>query len=165
MDNFLKLFDLIGVLARRRYQTAEQNFSVLGLNHTEARLLTLLHQEKGVATQDALSSRLFVDRSNAGRGLKSLEQGGYIMRRENEGNKKTKLVEITAKGRKAVIEISKLREKMAQDFFGNLKEDEAGTVANLLQKALANEDRETGSNLFERETPEKQKAIKEIIYD
>ena len=140
MDNFLKLFDLIGVFARRRYQSAEQHFSALGLNHTEARLLTLLDKENGEATQDALSNMLFVDRSNAGRGLKRLEQGGYIERRENEGNKKTKLVRITAKGRQAVGEISKLRKEMAQSFFGNLKEDEARAIAELLQKALANED-------------------------
>jgi DNA-binding MarR family transcriptional regulator len=140
MDNFQKLFDLIGVLARRRYQAAEQNFSALGLNHTEARLLTVLQQETGIATQDALSNRLLVDRSNAGRGLKRLEQRGYVERSENEGNKKTKLVQITAKGRQAVVEISKLRKKMAQNFFGDLKEDEAGAIAELLQKALTKED-------------------------
>ena len=155
MNNFLKLFDLIGVLARRRYKTAEQNFSALGLHHTEARLLTLLHQENGVATQDALSNRLFVDRSNAGRGLKSLEQGGYIKRSENEGNKKTKLVQITEKGRRAVVEISKLREKMAQSFFGDLREDDAGAIAELLQTALTNEDDGTHLNVFGHETSEK----------
>ena len=140
MDNFLKLFDLIGVLARRRYKIAEQNFSALGLNHTEARLLTLLDQKKGIATQDSLSNMLFVDRSNAGRGLKHLEQGGYIERSQNKDNKKTKLVEITAKGRQAVSEITNLKKKMAQNFFGDLQEEEAGAVAELLQKALSNED-------------------------
>ena len=140
MDNYQNLFDLIGVLAHRRYKAAEQNFSALGLNHTEARLLTLLDRENGVATQDALSNMLFVDRSNAGRGLKRLEQGEYIARRENEDNKKTKLVLITEKGRQAVVEISKLRKKMAQSFFGNLKEDEAGAIADLLQKIFTKEE-------------------------
>ena len=139
MDNYQKLFDLIGTLARRRYQAAEQNFSALGLNHTEARLLTVLDQENGAATQDALSNRLFVDRSNAGRGLKNLEQKGYIKRSENAGNKKTKLVAITAKGRQAVAEISMLKVKMARRFFGDLKQDDAGMIAELLQNALANE--------------------------
>ncbi len=155
MDNFLKLFDLIGVLARRRYRTAEQYFSALGLNHTEARLLTLLQQGKGAATQDALSGKLFVDRSNAGRGLKRLEQEGYVVRLENEGNKKTKLVQLTAKGRNAVAEISKLREKMAQSLFASLRQDEAGAIVELLQKALANEEPETRSNASPRETSEK----------
>lgn len=73
MSNRQELFDLIGALGRRRYQVGEQAFSSLGLNHTEARLLTILDRESGEATQDALSSSLFVDRSNAGRALKSLE--------------------------------------------------------------------------------------------
>jgi DNA-binding MarR family transcriptional regulator len=152
MNKFTELFDLIGVLARRRYKAAEQGFSALVLNHTEARLLTLLHRAKGVATQDALSNRLSVDRSNAGRGLKNLEQKGYIRRSENEGNKKTKLVEITAKGRQAVVEISKIRKKMAQSFFCNLTRDDAGTIVDLLQNALADEDDAAGSNAFGDET-------------
>ena len=41
MEHVLELFDAIGVLARRRYQTAERHFARLGLNHSEARLLTL----------------------------------------------------------------------------------------------------------------------------
>ena len=80
MNNLNTLFDLIGGLARRRFQTAERYFSTLGLNHTEARLLNLLDRENGAATQDALSNMLFVDRSNAGRALKSLEHEGYIER-------------------------------------------------------------------------------------
>ena len=41
MNSFQTLFDMIGELARRRYQMAEGCFSALGLNHTEARLLAL----------------------------------------------------------------------------------------------------------------------------
>ncbi|MEJ7787147.1 MAG: MarR family transcriptional regulator [Solirubrobacteraceae bacterium] len=48
----------------------------MGLNHTEARLLRMLDEEGGAATQDALSRRLAVDRSNAGRAFKRLEQAG-----------------------------------------------------------------------------------------
>jgi DNA-binding MarR family transcriptional regulator len=146
VKSFLTLFDLIGVLARRRYQTAERCFAALGLNHTEARLLTLLRQESGVAAQDALSNLLFVDRTNAGRALKRLEQGRYILRRKDDADKRTNLVQITAKGRKAVVEISKLRKKMAQSFFGDLKEDEAGAIVDLLRKALTNEEYEMRSN-------------------
>ena len=163
MDKFTELFDLIGVLARRRYKAAEQRFSALGLNHTEARLLIILHQEKGVATQDALSNRLFVDRSNAGRGLKNLEWKGCIKRSVNEGNKKTKLVEITAKGRQAVVEISKIRKKMAQSFFGDLRDDDAGTIVDLLQNALVNEDDEARSNEFRDETVEEIKRPRRTL--
>lgn len=136
MANLLALFDLIGVLARRRYQTAERCFGALGLNHTEARLLTLLHQEGGTAAQDALSSMLSVDRSNAGRGLKRLEQQGYIERREGNADKRTNLTHITAKGRKAVVEISRLKKKIVQSFFGDLTEEKAGKILGLLSQTL-----------------------------
>ena len=136
VSNFQALFDLIGELARRRYQAAERAFSALGLNHTEARLLTLLHQEGGAAMQDTLSARLLVDRTNAGRALQHLEQDGYILRRKDESDKRANLVRITGKGRKTVAEISKLRKKMAQSFFGDLKADEAATIVTLLSKAL-----------------------------
>ncbi len=140
MDNFLTLFDVIGELARRRYQAAERCFAALGLNHTEARLLTLLGQQGGTATQDALSNLMFVDRSNAGRALNHLEQAGHIERRKGDGDKRTKLVQITAKGKTAVGDIAKLRREMAQHFFGALTADEAGSVVDLLSKALRNED-------------------------
>jgi DNA-binding MarR family transcriptional regulator len=146
VNSFLTLFDLIGELARRRYQTAERCFSALGLNHTEARLLTLLRQEDGVAPQDALSNGLSVDRSNAGRALQRLERDGYILRRKDDTDKRANLVQIAPKGRKAVVEISRLRKKMAQSFFGDLKEDEAGAIVDLLKKALTNEQYETRSN-------------------
>jgi len=140
MKNVHVLFDLVGVLARRRYQAAERYFSTLGLNHTEARLLTLLHQENGAATQDALSNMLFVDRSNAGRALKSLERERYIERRKDDTDKRTNLVQMTAKGRTAVAELSKLRTKMIQGFFGDLTEEEAGEIIGLLRKACKDED-------------------------
>jgi MarR family transcriptional regulator for hemolysin len=151
VNSFLTLFDLIGELARRRYQAAERFFSALGLNHTEARLLTLLRQEDGVAAQDTLSNRLSVDRSNAVRALQRLEQEGHIRRRKDDADKRANLVRITPKGRKAVVEISKLRKGMAQSFFGDLKEDEAGAIVDLLRKALTNDELEMRSNTPGRE--------------
>ncbi|MBS1795491.1 MAG: MarR family transcriptional regulator [Acidobacteria bacterium] len=139
MDDYQELFDLIGELARRRYQLAERHFAAFGLNHTEARLLTLLARAGGETAQDALSNQLFVDRTNAGRGLKSLEQAGLIERRANAGDKRTKTVRITEKGRQTVAAMAGVKNAMARNFFGGLQEDEAGAVLGLLRKALADE--------------------------
>ncbi len=139
MDGFLTLFDMIGVLARRRYQAAERSFSSLGLNHTEARLLSLLRQAGSAVTQEALSGQIHVDRTNAGRALKRLEQDGYVARRRDESDKRTNFVQITAKGRLAATEIAKLKKKMAQSFFGDLTEEEAGAIAKRLEKAMPDE--------------------------
>jgi DNA-binding MarR family transcriptional regulator len=92
------------------------------------------------ATQEVLSDLVFVDRSNAGRALKSLERDGYIKRRKDDADKRANLVQLTATGRKAVTEIAKLKKTMAQSFFGDLKESEAGEIIDLLKKAVPNAD-------------------------
>ena len=130
------LFELIGVLARRRYQAADRSFAALGLNHTEARLLAMLAGEAGAPTQDALSRRLTVDRSNAGRAFKRLEQEGYVRRRKAAADNRTNLVDITPEGREAAAEVERLRDEMARTFFGELTAADARAAAALLRKAL-----------------------------
>jgi DNA-binding MarR family transcriptional regulator len=132
----LELFDVIGALARRRYQAAERSYASLGLNHTEARLLKILDSEGGAGTQDALSRRITVDRSNAGRAFKRLEQAGYVGRRKDDADSRTNLVDITPKGREAAAEVNRLGDDMARTFFGDLTEADAATVVRLLRKAL-----------------------------
>jgi len=139
MDGFIELFDAIGALARRRYQTAERFFSELGLNHTEARLLTLLQQKGGAAAQDALSEMLYVDRTNAGRALRRLEQDGYISKRRGEDDKRANLVRITAKGRDAAAAVSRLKKRIARSLFSGINEDEARAATLVLTKAAAEE--------------------------
>jgi DNA-binding MarR family transcriptional regulator len=134
MSPRVDLFEVIGALARRRYQTAERFYAPLGLNHTEARLLKMLDSEGGATTQDALSRRLFVDRSNAGRAFKRLEQAGYVDRRKDDADNRTNLVEITAKGREAAAEVNRLSNEMARTFFGDLTEADAAAVVALLRK-------------------------------
>jgi DNA-binding MarR family transcriptional regulator len=131
----VELFELIGDLARRRYQAAERGYAPLGLNHTEARLLKMLDDEGGAATQDALSRRLSVDRSNAGRAFKRLEQAGYVGRRQDEADSRANLVDITARGREAAAEVKRLSREMARTFFGRLTEADAATVVDLLREA------------------------------
>lgn len=140
MDNTLQLFDILGILARKRLQTAERFFSSLGLNHTEARLLSLLDQEGGVATQNKLSDSLFIDRSNTGRALKYLEQEEYIARCSDNVDKRANVVSITPKGCKAVSEIDKLRKKIAQTFFYAMEEDEVRKTIEFLIKTLTHEE-------------------------
>lgn len=140
MNSFLTLFDVIVVLARRRFRMAERALAPLGLNHTEARLLTLLREKGGAAPQDALASQLTVDRSNAGRALKRLERDGYIVRRKDAADKRAYVVEMAEKGGAAVAGIARLKVDMAERFFADLTEDEARAVLALLRKALTDEE-------------------------
>lgn len=134
-SNYSTLFDLIGTLSRRRFLAGERAFGRLGFNHTEARLLTLLDGHGGRANQDLLSNSLSVDRSNAGRALKNLEQSGMVRRSKDVSDARTNLVQLTAKGRRSVAQIAKARMEMAQTFFGEMTEEQAGQVIELFKVA------------------------------
>lgn len=136
LDGFRELFDFIGILSRRRYQIGEKNFGTLGLNHTEARLLTLLAQKGGTATQEDLSNLLYVDRSNAGRGLKALEQKKYLTRSKDRLDARTKLVKLTAKGLSVAVEIDELRTEISRSFFGAMTKAQANTVLQILKSSF-----------------------------
>lgn len=137
MSATLELFDLIGDLARRRYQLADKSFATLGLTHTEARLLSLLAAAGGESAQDALSNQLTVDRTNAGRALTRLDEAGYLERRKDSGDKRANRVHITAQGRKTVTAIARLRKEMAAAFFGEMTSDEAARIVRLFRERLA----------------------------
>lgn len=136
-DGFQELFDLIGELARRRYQAGERGFAALGLNHTEARLLTLLAREGGTAAQDALCGQLTVDRTNAGRALQRLETAGLVARKKDRGDQRAKTVRLTAEGRKMTRAIAYLRAQIARSFFGALTPQEAAGAAALFRRLLS----------------------------
>lgn len=133
----LELAELIGRVARRWHQLGEKSFAALRLNHTEARLLTLLDQHGGGATQDALSNELNVDRSNAGRALSRLEDSGMVVRRTDEADARTKVVEITDAGRAAVKEIDRVQAEMAESLLGKLSKADTRKASELLRAVLA----------------------------
>lgn len=133
----LELAELIGRVARRWHQLGEKSFAALRINHTEARLLTLLEQHGGGATQDSLSNQLNVDRSNAGRALSRLEDSGMVIRRKDEADARTKLVDITDAGRAAVNEIAQVRIEMAESLLGTLSKVDTRKASELLRAVLA----------------------------
>jgi MarR family transcriptional regulator for hemolysin len=136
MDTRYVLFDLIGKLARRRHQLGEAAFRPLGLAHTEARLLTILRESGGSASQESLSRRVTIDRSNVGRSLQGLEANGFVERSPSDTDKRAKLVVLSAKGAEAAKEIERIRKEMATTFFGRLTEEEAERVLKILEAAM-----------------------------
>lgn len=139
MDTYMELFELIGALARRRFQAAERHFAALGLSHSEARLLRLLAQGGGSLGQDELTSGLHIDRTNGGRALKRLEDLGYVERSLDSEDRRRRLVRLTAAGRRVVGRLSKLRLELVRDYFGGLSEADARQALSLLAKVAAHD--------------------------
>jgi MarR family transcriptional regulator, transcriptional regulator for hemolysin len=136
MNESVRLFDLLGELARRRFQQGERAFASLGLNHTESRLLSLLRQAGGSAAQDVLTAQLAVDRTNGSRALQQLETLGYIQRRVVKEDRRAREVLLTQKGRNVATQIAKLRERMGLSFFASLSAEESTALRRLLEKVV-----------------------------
>lgn len=134
-SSYSELFDLIGELAHKRFRMAERALIVLGLNHSEARLISVLAQQ-GSMTQDALSATLTIDRSNAGRSLKKMESRGYIIRTKDELDKRTNVVAITDAGRKVAVEVDAVRDSLVSALFQDLAEEDAEVIVDLLRRAF-----------------------------
>lgn len=132
----LGLFELVGELSRRRYQLGERAFAKLGLNHTEARILSLLVGMAESPTQDALSNRLTVDRSNAGRAMKGLEQRGLVAREKHVTDGRTYVVRLTDEGRQVAHQIEQMRTGMAQELFPQLTDAQADALIAHLEQAI-----------------------------
>ena len=130
-----ELFDLVGELAQRRFRMAERALLILGMNHSEARLVSVLGHE-GTMTQDALSASLTIDRSNAGRSLKKLESRGYIVRRKDDFDKRTNVVSITDEGREITAKVDEIREQLVSTLFRDLSEEDAKVIVQLLKRAF-----------------------------
>lgn len=135
-DSYSELFDLVGALAQRRFRLAENTLTTVGLNHTEARLVSVLGREGRTMTQDELSGALTVDRSNAGRSLKKLESHGYVIRRQDKVDKRTNVVTITDKGRDLAARVEEIRAKIVETLFRDLPEEDAATIVRLLRSAF-----------------------------
>ena len=136
MNHYAVLFDLIGDLARKRFHAAEQTFGTIGLGHSEARLLNLLGQLGGSASQTTLSTRMVLDRTNTGRALARLEQSGDIERIPSPVDKRSNDIALTDKGRITLQTIADLRQEIIASFFGDLTTSEAATAIRLLRKAI-----------------------------
>lgn len=136
MEASSALFDLIAALARKRYRLAEREFALIGLNHTEARIISLLVAQDG-RTQDGLSSAMIIDRSNVGRALKTLEDRGCLVRKKSLEDKRTSAVFLTAKGRRLSKTIGQAKRRMVAAFSAQISAKEAGSAVAVLSKMFA----------------------------
>jgi len=138
-DEYLELFELIGVLGRKRYMFAAPYLVSSGFSPTEARLLTLIINHGGPISQDELSSKIHLDRTNVGRGLKKLEQQGYVTRLRDEKDRRANFVTATPNAKKEASKIHKIRIQAADDFLGHLNSADVNSLTNSIKKVLKDE--------------------------
>lgn len=100
-------------------------------------LLSELYNEEGLS-QDELSRRVGVDKSNTSRSLARLEKYGLIRRQADADNHKEKKVYLRKKARDARDEFRKIQQRWNKVLLKGFSEEEKMTFLSNLKKMAAN---------------------------
>ncbi|WP_188093529.1 MarR family winged helix-turn-helix transcriptional regulator [Sulfurimonas gotlandica] len=124
-----KLLTDIGNLLDERYNMSTSELDVLASLHSA-------HDEKHTLTPTKLYERLFFSSGGMTKVLKRLEKKEFIKRLDNEEDKRSKLVQLTQKGReileKSLVDVIAREEEI----FAHVNRDERKNLSDLLFKAL-----------------------------
>ncbi|MBO8159910.1 MarR family transcriptional regulator [Thermosyntropha sp.] len=128
-----KLFLHLGSIMKKIRRMMDKELYFLGITHTEMRLLMLIYNAEGT-TQEEISSRIEIDRSNASRSLKKLENMDYIKRVKDEQDSRTYRILVTEKGWEIRKQIFEAKEKIRDRFVKGIDEEEVEILVALLEK-------------------------------
>jgi MarR family transcriptional regulator, organic hydroperoxide resistance regulator len=93
--NFARFF---GILSRESQTYMNIAFKDIGIGFSECLFLMNIYENEGI-NQEELSAMLFIDKAATARAIKSLEGKGFITRKMNEEDKRSKKMYLTDKGR------------------------------------------------------------------
>ncbi len=99
------------------------------------RILTLLDEE-GPVSQNTLAARLEIRPQSVSELLVKLEKDGYIVRTQNEQDKREILVSLSETGKQRADEVKGMQQQQTAEFLAPLDEEEKQTLFALLTKLL-----------------------------
>ena len=102
-------------------------------HHGQSRILAMLVMQDGTNQKD-LAYLLGIRPQSLTQALEALEEGGFIERRADDEDKRTKRVFLTDAGRERAAQVAQERKERAQDMFSMLTEEEKEQLAAILGK-------------------------------
>lgn len=114
---------------------------------SQKRILIILYETERITQRD-LTERLGIQPGSASEILSKLESAGWIVRTQNEADRRTTDICLTDAGRKLAAEASSQRQKRHEEMFSCLSEEERQELLLLLERVCTdwrNRYRENGS--------------------
>ncbi len=102
-------------------------------HHGQNRILAVLMMQDGTSQKD-LAYLLGIRPQSLTQALESLEEGGFIERRADEGDKRAKRVYLTDEGRERAAKVAEERKERAEGMFSMLTEEEKEQLSTILGK-------------------------------
>jgi DNA-binding MarR family transcriptional regulator len=124
---------LLTRLAKQVYRRSDEK--LLGMHLRLLMALSYLRDHDGCPQQE-LAEALCMDANNVVLLLNELESPGYVTRRRDPLDRRRHLVELTARGRRALANAEQAQEAIEDDVLRALDPQERATLWRLLTRAL-----------------------------
>ncbi len=122
---------LVHDVARLMRTLYDRRMAPLGLTRSQWWVLTFLYAYEGTS-QSELAARLDIEKASLGRLLQRMENKGWIVRRDDEKDGRTKRVHLTDKVRPMLQVMRDLASEMRNDAVRSLDEAERDMLTDLL---------------------------------
>ena len=110
-----------------------------GLSVNEWRVLVVVNELKHVTAKDVVNNSSMA-KVNVSRGVSGLEKRKYIERHEDPTDRRSVLLCMTSKGKKAMAELVPIVREVEKKALDGLSEDERETLVHLMEKVRLNAD-------------------------
>lgn len=131
----------IGMIARALDSISNIEFKEYDLTKGQYLYLVRICENPGII-QEKIAEMIKVDRTTAARAIKKLEMNGFIVKKDDEHNKKIKKLYPTEKGSNVYPLIKREHDYSNQMALEGLSEKEIETILNLLQRVRKNVERD-----------------------
>ena len=127
----------VSIIVRRMRVQSDRAMSDLGVGFPEQSVLMILCAY-GAANQDAIASRLGIDKGAVAKTIAKLEEKGLVKRAVNPKNKREKIVETTPQTEKIMKAMEETLKDMEAMFFDGFSDEEIKTATSLLARIAQN---------------------------
>ena len=121
-------------IIKKMHKIADRELAVYGISHIELRALMMIYQSEPGCSQEELSSKFDMDRSNVGRALKKLENFGCIAREKDEADGRMYRVYLLAKGLEIKDTLFEVQRNLRKTFVSAISEPEFLELKKILDR-------------------------------
>ncbi|WP_407358413.1 winged helix DNA-binding protein [Microbacterium sp. LTA6] len=128
----------VGLLLHQVYAlaTKQLNAALLPTQLTSRHIAVMFLIRDGVQTQRDLVAHLMTDKTGMVRVVDDLARSGYITREQSAKDRRVTILHFTEAGQHALAEAQQYTQKVADDIFGAVDEQELTTMKETLARIL-----------------------------
>jgi MarR family transcriptional regulator, temperature-dependent positive regulator of motility len=128
---------IVSLISRSRFIFLNDRLRPLGLSAGQFPVLMLLANEQNII-QDTLVRHFHLDKGTIARAVRKLEDGGYIRRITDPGNRRAVRLFLTVKGERAVPLLQAINREWEKHISAGLSKEEMAALHSLMRRVAQN---------------------------